>query len=71
MEEALKAAKKGERSTAAVPPDTQLDLKIVTRPDRHCLEFELFTNNDTVIKSVAIFALDGGVFEVRRHAASA
>lgn len=64
LEQNMKAAKSGAPAGAGVlPPSTKVSLNADANAERECVELVVSTNNDTIIKSVVVFALDGGLFE--------
>lgn len=63
LENNLKRLKKGDIGMGMIPPDTDIKLEDRLSRDTNSLELVISTNNSSIIKSVAVFALDGGVFE--------
>merc|ERR1719326_2735952 len=63
LENNLKRLKNGDIGMAMIPPDTKITLSPELSRDTSSLELVIATNNSSIIRSVAIFALDGGIFE--------
>lgn len=63
LEDNLRRFKDGDIGMAMIPPETKISLNAQRNKKANCLELVLSTNNSTIIKSVAVFALDGGIFD--------
>ena len=53
--------KSGSLSAGMIPPDTEINCSLGPNKQRKCLELNMETTNDTIIKMVVVFG--DGIFE--------
>jgi Bardet-Biedl syndrome 2 protein len=65
LEDNLRHIKNGDTysGAGAIPPNTSVSLEIAINQPKQCCELILSTNNETVIKGVILFTLDGSLFD--------
>lgn len=63
LEANIKNAKSGDSSVGIIPASTRISVNMEMNQAGQSVDMVISTNNDTIIKSVLVFALDGGLFE--------